>query len=154
MKINTYRVLRNAYGDMKGAEVEGTKQLARGLKDQIASVFPEIADLNAKQSTHIGLEDALQRAIWRMDGRDLIPLGTTAAAGVGHAMGGDAGAAVGLVSKILDHPEAKSRLAIALASRGIKEPGKFIADRLKHVVSATQAGVVDFTPPGTEGVLQ
>ncbi len=138
-KINTHILLRNAYGDMKGAEVEATKQAARGLKEQIESVFPEIAGLNEKQSNLMGLDDALSRRVWQMENQG----------GAGfHNL-------TGAVGKALEMPELRSRLAIALAAKGIDNPGTIIASRLKNLISAGQAAATpDYTPPGTAGIIQ
>lgn len=51
IKQGTYRALGSkVYGEMKGAEVETQKALARGLKDQIAKAVPGIDKLNKKES--------------------------------------------------------------------------------------------------------
>lgn len=51
MKQGTYRALGNkSYGELKGAEIEAQKALARGLKDEIAQAAPGIAGLNAAES--------------------------------------------------------------------------------------------------------
>src|SRR3569833_1622744 len=43
MKQGTYKALGSkAYGEVKGASIEAQKALARGLKEEIASQFPEI----------------------------------------------------------------------------------------------------------------
>jgi hypothetical protein len=138
MKINTHTLLRDAYGDMKGAEVEATKHLARGLKEQIETVFPEIAGMNEKQSTLMGLDDAMSRAVWRMENRDMLPMGAGVAALGGHAIAGGAGAVTGAVAKALDIPELKSRLALALTSRGVKKAAQLINDRIAQMTALAQ----------------
>ncbi len=50
MKQGTYRVLAGKYGQMGSAETEAQKALARGLKEEIASSVPGVADLNALES--------------------------------------------------------------------------------------------------------
>lgn len=137
-KINTHILLRNAYGDMKGAEVEATKQAARGLKEQIEAVFPEIAGLNQAQSDRMGLEEAMSRRVWQME---------NASSGAAHTI-------TGRVMKALEMPELRSRLAIALAARGIENPGTLIANRLKNLVSATQAATASADPDTPEGSIQ
>ena len=124
-KINTHILLRDAYGDMKGAEVEATKQAARGLKEQIEAVFPEIAGLNQKQSDLMGLDEAMQRRVWQMENPTSTGFHTIP----------------GTVKKALEMPELRSRLAIALASKGIENPGDLIASRLKNLIAAGQAAV-------------
>jgi hypothetical protein len=50
MKQGTQAIAKNAYGEMKGAEMESQKALARGLRKEIERVVPEVAKLNAKES--------------------------------------------------------------------------------------------------------
>lgn len=50
MKQGTYRVLKGKYGEVGSASTEAQKALARGLKDEIARVVPEVSQLNAKES--------------------------------------------------------------------------------------------------------
>ena len=50
LKRGTYRQLAGKYGELKGAEVEAQKTLARGLKEEIAQAVPEVAGLNAQES--------------------------------------------------------------------------------------------------------
>ena len=51
VKQGTYRALGNkSFGEMKGAEIEANKALARGLKDEIAAAVPEVRALNAEES--------------------------------------------------------------------------------------------------------
>lgn len=50
LKQGTYRILNKKYGELGGAETEAQKSLARGLKDEIAAVVPEVAGLNAQES--------------------------------------------------------------------------------------------------------
>lgn len=123
-KINTHKLLSNAYGDMKGAEVEATKNLARGLKEQIETVFPEIADLNQSQSNAMGLDEALSRRVWQMQNSAGIPTSIN-----------------GVVTQALDHPDLYSRIALALSTKGVRNVNQFISDRLSHVAAAANAGI-------------
>lgn len=51
LKRGTYKALgEKAYGELKGSEIEANKALARGLKDEIARVVPEVQPLNAEMS--------------------------------------------------------------------------------------------------------
>lgn len=123
IKINTYQELKKSYGQMATAKIEGLKQVARGLKEQISVVFPEIAGLNEQQSKLLGLDDALYRAVWRIDNHQIMGIGSPLAASAGHAVMGGPGAVAGLVGKfVLDDPGIKSRLAIALSKAGSVAP--------------------------------
>lgn len=65
MKQGTYRALGGkSYGELKGADTEAQKTLARGLKEEVASAVPGIAELNAKESSLLNaLEQVQKRAL-------------------------------------------------------------------------------------------
>lgn len=50
LKQGTYNVLRGKYGEQGSAAVEAQKALARGLKEEIERVAPEVRTLNARES--------------------------------------------------------------------------------------------------------
>ena len=50
LKTGTYRQLKGKYGELKGAEIESQKTLARGLKEEIAKEIPKVRELNAEES--------------------------------------------------------------------------------------------------------
>jgi hypothetical protein len=119
IKINTYQELKKSYGQMASAKVEGLKQVARGLKEQISAVFPEISALNEQQSKLIGLDEALTRAVWRIENHQMMGIGSPLAAAGGHAILGGPGAIAAFAGKfLLDNPTLKSKLAIALTKAG------------------------------------
>jgi hypothetical protein len=117
LKQNTYVLLKRAYGEMKSAQVEGQKALARGLKDEIVKIVPEVADLNARESKLIGLESALERYVAREGNHQLTGIGTPIAAGGVKAVTGSTAvsAVAGLARAALENPAIKSKLAIAIA---------------------------------------
>lgn len=140
IKINTYQALRKSYGEMKGAQIEGVKQIARGIKDQISNVFPEIKGLNENQSHLLELNDALHRAVWRIENHQIMGLGAPMAATAGHAVLGGPGAVAGLVGKlVLEDPSVKSRLAIALRAAGHNAPFTAATGGLRAVKGSLQA---------------
>ena len=123
MKQGTYQQLKGkAYGELKSASVEAQKSLARGIKEELETQFPEIKGLNAQEARFIDLDGALERAIRRIDNHQLIGLGTPLAVGAGGVVTGTpvGAATTGLLKMLFDNPEVKSRVAIALstASKG------------------------------------
>lgn len=139
IKVNTYQELKAAYGEMANAKVEGLKQVARGLKDEISSVFPEIAGLNERQSELIGLDEALTRAVWRIENHQLMGIGSGIAGAAGGAIAGGPGAAGAFVSKLLmDDPVVKSKLAIALAKAGTTNAPKLVNMRMAALRGAME----------------
>lgn len=121
IKQGTYRQLGDkAYGELSSAAKESQKALARGIKEELAEQFPEISALNARESQLFGLQDALERAVRRINNHDIISLGSKVASGAGAAVAGAPGAvAAGVLEKVLGMPAIKSRLAIILNRKGI-----------------------------------
>ena len=123
MKQGTYRVLAGKYGEQGSATVEAQKALARGLKEEIATQFPEINDLNASESKLLDLQPVLERAVNRISNHQIIGIGTPVTGAAATAVTGSTGIGkVAMVAKaVLDNPNVKSRLAIAV-SKGAKIP--------------------------------
>ncbi len=126
-KQNTYKFIRKHYGELSNATIEAQKTVARTVKDKIAKQYPEVDILNKKVGPMIQLEDEIQRAVKRIQNRDLIGIGlpiktmagralrVAGGAGAGYAVGEPVtGAIMGLAIGILDTPKVKSALAIAL----------------------------------------
>lgn len=65
MKQNTYKGLRGKYGREMGGTIEAEKAGARALKDGVSQAVPEVAALNARESTLIPLEEAIADAMRR-----------------------------------------------------------------------------------------
>jgi hypothetical protein len=64
LKQGTYRELGSkAYGELKGADTEAQKTLARGLKEEIATAVPEIAGLNKRESELINALNVAERRV-------------------------------------------------------------------------------------------
>jgi hypothetical protein len=115
MKQRIYQINRKHYGDMKGAEVEADKAIARGLKEEIVKQNPELSKLNARDSALISLDEFLERSVNRIGNYNIVRLGDTVMAAGGLAAGGPHGAALaGTLMHLIDGPAYKSRLALAL----------------------------------------
>lgn len=64
MKQGTYRSLgKKAYGELKGAETEAQKALARGLKNEIAEVVPGVSALNKSESDLLNALSVAERRV-------------------------------------------------------------------------------------------
>jgi hypothetical protein len=76
LKQGTYKALGNkSYGELKGAETEAQKTLARGLKDEIAAAVPEIAPKNAIESALINAKNVTERRALMEGNKNIIGLG-------------------------------------------------------------------------------
>lgn len=122
-KQATYGILRKKYGEQGSAAVEAQKALARGLKEEIATQFPEISNLNAAESRLLDLGPTLERAVNRISNNHTIGIGGPIfAGGIKAATGsGPLAATLGVMKSVFDIPAIKSQVAIAL-SKGAKIP--------------------------------
>lgn len=119
-KQGTYQQIKKSYGQLSPAAIESQKALARGLKEEIANQFPEVGDLNARESKLIGLDKELERAVGRISNHQLMGIGTPLAAAGAKAVTGSSGiaAAAAMLKAIVDDPYVKSKLAIAISKSG------------------------------------
>ena len=128
IKQGTYRAIgEKNFGELGGAATEAQKAMARGLKEELANQYPELKDLNARDSRLIDLQDALERAVVRSANREPLGLGGPVAGAATKAITGSTPAAFGIayLKMALRDPGVKSALAIALknAGRTIARPG-------------------------------
>jgi hypothetical protein len=123
MKQGTYGVLKGKFGEQGSATVEAQKALARGLKEEIATQFPEISNLNSAEGKLLDLQPVLERAVNRISNHQVIGIGTPVAGAATTAVTGSTTIGkVAMVAKaVLDNPNVKSHLAIAV-SKGAKIP--------------------------------
>lgn len=75
LKKNTYQILRKEYGKLSGPESETSKQLARGLKEEIERAIPEVknAAINKKIAIYGKARDLMERQINKSGPNQLIP---------------------------------------------------------------------------------
>jgi hypothetical protein len=122
MKQGTYQQLKDkAYGEMQSATKETQKALARGIKEELNTQFPELAGLNKRDSNFYNLDGMIEKAVAREGNHQLGGISTPlAAAGAKAVTNSNKVAAVTSALKaILDNPNIKSRLAIALSRTGV-----------------------------------
>lgn len=76
MKQGTYKALGDkAYGEIKSADIEGQKTLARGLKEEIGNLIPEVRPLNAQESKLLGALSLTERRVLQEANNNLLGLG-------------------------------------------------------------------------------
>ena len=77
LKQGTYKALGSkSYGELKGAEIEAQKALARGLKDEIVRAEPSLAGLNAAESRLLNAEEVALRRVLMDANKNPVGLGT------------------------------------------------------------------------------
>lgn len=108
VKQGTYQQLKGkAFGELKGASIESQKAIAKGLKEELEGLFPNLKGLNQRQGNILSLQDELEGAVNRGKNKDLMGIATPIVAG---SLGKTAGA----VKSLIEMPGTKSRIAIAL----------------------------------------
>lgn len=136
MKQTIYRIHSKHYGEMKTAVVETEKQIARGIKEELNTLYPELQALNENDSRKIQLQKALERAVNRTRNRETIGLHELGAGAAGSFLGGAPGAtASAFVSKALRDPAIASRLAFALDAASKAELAPLAKGSLKSAFS-------------------
>lgn len=93
------------------------KALARGTRESIEGIVPEIADVNRQYGDLSNLRDILDGPVARIQNRDMVGIGVPIKMSAGSLLTGDygvlGGAAGGLLG-VLDAPTNKARAALAL----------------------------------------
>lgn len=126
LKQEIYKILTDkAYtGEVKVLENKLEKQFARGLKEELVNKFPQLKNLNARDSALISLKNVIEKTSQRVRSAaaSVSDIGTGM---LGDKIGGGKGivAAVTL-NKLLQIPAIKANLAFALAKAGKKTVGK------------------------------
>lgn len=90
------------------------KAIARGAKDEIERLIPEIKDLNLRQGDIIELLDAIDAPAARIANRDMIGLGMPAKIITGSLVGDTSGAVAGFLLGLADSPTLKAKLALGI----------------------------------------
>lgn len=127
IKRNTQQVLRKSFGELKSAKVEAGKNIARGIREELEAVFPEIGKLNEKSRALIELNKELERAVGRISNRNLFGLTTKILGGLGiSGQAPGAGLLLALSESIVGNPRIKARMAIALNKAGRRTTSKDI----------------------------
>jgi hypothetical protein len=136
-KLAIHRVFHQRYGkpvvNYSQEEFQTNEAIAKGIRQELTRVYPELAELNAKDSAMLELQKQLAAAVNRTRNWDIVGLVDLIGGGVGSTVGAFRddegsvwkGAASGLMlTRILRSPHVMSRLAFALskASKTIKGP--------------------------------
>jgi hypothetical protein len=97
-------------------ELQFRRAYAHGLMKEMERAFPELKPVLKDQSEYLKLEPFLEAALARIGKRDIVGIGTNIGVSAGHALTGSpiGAASVGAMKHLLDRPEFKSRLAIAI----------------------------------------
>jgi hypothetical protein len=155
-KIATYQQVKKNYGQLSAASIEAQKSLARGIKEELVVAIPELADLNARESKLLNLDGVMEKAVSRIRNHQLFGIGTPLAmAGAEAATHSPKVAlAIGAMRAVLEQPQIKSRIAIALNSLKARNPAKYgrpsrmtVASRVQEYIDSLSASISSVPEP-------
>lgn len=135
IKVNIGKQSR--YGEFNTFTEEGRKAAARGIKEELASQFPELAEANAKDSALYQLQGELERAANRIGNRESVGFGTGLKLAAAAASHGPFSPLLALEA-VVSHPAVAPRLALQLykARKGAishLQARSIVGDRLQAI---------------------
>ena len=115
-KTRTYRDInwKADPGTVAQARSDTLKALSRGAKEAIEEAAPGVKDLNRQWAAMADLRSGLEQPVNRIANRNLFGLHNYLGAGIGGAVGGVPGAAIGVGASLMENPLVQARSAILL----------------------------------------
>lgn len=117
------------------AKEEAYKAMAGSARESLEGFIPELRAINTQYGSLRELQPNLQKAVGRIENRDLMGLGATAKTGAGGALGGIPGALVGFSQSLLDNPKIKGRTALELYKKQNQGLGMFLDNSARNALA-------------------
>ena len=117
------------------AKEEAYKGMAGSARESLEGFIPELRAINTQYGSLRELQPNLQKAVGRIENRDLMGLGATAKTGAGGALGGIPGALVGFSQSLLDSPKIKGRTALELYKKQNQGLGMFLDNSARNALA-------------------
>jgi len=117
------------------AKEEAYRAMAGSARESLEGFMPELRDINTQYGSLRELQPNLQRAVGRIENRDLMGLGATAKTGAGGALGGIPGALVGFGQSLLDSPKVKGKAALELYKKQNQGLGMFLDNSARNTLA-------------------
>jgi hypothetical protein len=117
------------------AKEEAYRAMAGSARKSLEGFMPELRDINTQYGSLRELQPNLQRAVGRIENRDLMGLGATAKTGAGGALGGIPGALVGFGQSLLDSPKIKGKAALELYKKQNQGLGMFLDNSARNTLA-------------------
>lgn len=117
------------------AKEQAYRSMAESARTSLEGFMPELRDINAQYGALKELQPNLQRAVGRIENRDLLGLGATAKTGAGGALGGIPGALVGFGQSLLDSPKVKGKAALELYKKQNQGLGMFLDNSARNTLA-------------------
>jgi hypothetical protein len=116
------------------AKEKAYQTMAGTARQSLENIIPELKSVNAQYGSLKELQPNLQKAVGRIENRDLIGIGSGVKAGAGAAVGGNIGAALGLGESILEMPKVKSKAALELYKKQNQGIGMFLDNNARNAL--------------------
>lgn len=101
-------------GKASFAKNETRKAIAKGAKESLEKMDPNIKPKNQRMGNLIELNDELEKVVNRLDNRNLLSLDTGVKVGAGAATGTAEGVGAGVLASVLGAPRVKAKIALLL----------------------------------------
>lgn len=140
LKRSAYRQLRFDVNQQNAqfAKTEAEKAVIRGARKSLEVIDPKVKLINQREGNLLELGEELERAVSRLDNRNLISLDTAAKVAAGAATGSPVGTGVGTAASIMGAPRVKARTAIILEN--LRRTGE-ITDKVNKTLSPEAAAL-------------
>jgi hypothetical protein len=117
------------------AKEDAYRAMADVAKTSLEGFMPELKAINAQYGSLKELQPNLQKAVGRIENRDLMGLGATAKTGAGGALGGIPGAVIGFGQSLLDNPKIKGKAALELYKKQNQGLGMFLDNSARNTLA-------------------
>ena len=117
------------------AKEQAYRSMAESARTSLEGFMPELKAINAQYGSLKELQPNLQKAVGRIENRDLMGLGATAKTGAGGALGGIPGALVGFGQSLLDSPKIKGKAALELYKKQNQGLGMFLDNSARNTLA-------------------
>lgn len=138
-KMENYERMKLSRGLGSQLKELGNKGMAREAKVALEELFPDLKKLNRQDAAYVNLVDALERAVPRLQNKDIMGLGTKVLLTGAHPV-------MGIVEHIVGLPAMKGRLAFAL-NRARKSAPMTGVPTTMNAAGAIGAGLAQTTSP-------
>jgi len=117
------------------AKEQAYRSMADVAKKSLESFIPELKSINTQYGALKELQPNLQRAVGRIENRDLFSLGGATKTGAGAVVGGVPGALAGFGQSLLEAPKIKSKVALELYKKQNQGLGMFLDNSARNALA-------------------
>jgi hypothetical protein len=117
------------------AKEQAYKGMAESARTSLEGFMPELRSINAQYGALKELQPNLQKAVGRIENRDLLSPSGVIKTGAGGALGGIPGALLGFGQSLLESPKIKSKAALELYKKQNQGLGMFLDNSARNTLA-------------------